>query len=178
MRRIPNQFQILHRKVLKVFRSPLNNQFREWTWLTLQLHFKSIHMVRVYMRISHAMNKVSGLQPCNMSNKPGQQRIRRNVEWHAQAHVARSLVHLARERGVWRVWVGHKKLGKHMTRRKRHRMQVSRVPRAHNNPPVSRILPYLANNILQLVHALARIIVVSIHIRSTEMPPLEPIHRA
>ena len=65
-----------------------------------------------------------------------------------------------------------------MTGRQRHQIQILRIPSAHNDPPVLRIVPNLINAIGQLIHALSRIVGMHVRILGAEMTPLEAVHRS
>jgi hypothetical protein len=62
-----------------------------------------------------------------------QEGVGRNVEGHAQAHVARTLIHLARQLAAISVNV---ELAEHVAGRQRHNAQVRRVPCCEQNPSV------------------------------------------
>ena len=66
-------------------------------------------------------------------------------------------------------------LGKHVTRRQRHLLQIRHIPRAENDPPIPRIIPQLPDYLRQLIDSLPRIIRFCIHVLGPKMPPLESI---
>ena len=55
---------------------------------------------------------------------------------------------------------------------------TSRIPGAHNNPPISRIFLDFPYNLFQLIYPLTGIILLAVHVLGTEAPPLESVDRA
>ena len=51
-----------------------------------------------------------------------------------------------------------------------------RVPSAHDDPPIGRVVLDLVNDLSQLIHTLTGIIVLARLVRRAEMPPLESVH--
>ena len=52
-----------------------------------------------------------------------------------------------------------------------------RIPSAHNDPPIRRVVLDLVDDLSQLIHALTRIVVLARLVRRAEMPPLKSVHR-
>ena len=65
--------------------------------LTQQLFLERPDVVAVHMRIADHVDKVAALEPGDVREQAGEQRVARNVEGDAEAEVGRALVHLARE---------------------------------------------------------------------------------
>src|SRR3954468_19775303 len=76
------------------------------------------------------MDELAGLEPRDLRDHHGQQRIRRDVEWDAEEHVPAALVELAAEAPVRDV-----ELEEAMARRQCHFVDLGRVPRTHNMAP-------------------------------------------
>ena len=69
----------------------------------IYLLFEGLHMVLVDVVVSQGVDKVPGLEAGDVRDHVSQERVRRNVERHAQAHVGRALVQLARQLAVGNV---------------------------------------------------------------------------
>ena len=63
-----------------------------------------------------------------------------------------------------------------MTRRKRHFVQISGVPSAHDNTPVIGLVFNLVNDILELIHTLASVVILAVFVLCAEVTPLETIN--
>lgn len=100
-----------------------------------------------------------------------QQRVARNVEWHAQPNICGSLVHLAGQ-----LTVGHVKLHQTVAGRKGHNGNIHRVPGAQDDPPIGGIVLQLVDDFRQLIFTLARVIIVARAVRGSKVAPLEPIN--
>lgn len=121
-----------------------------------------------------------------------EQCVRRDVEGNPKTHITGPLVELAVEVTLWLLfllcrtmtltiplpWIRHVELCKHMTWRQSHLLQIRRIPRAQDDPPIVRIIPQLLHHLRQLIDALPRVIRPRIHILGAEVAPLEAIHGA
>mmetsp|Transcript_59988 Transcript_59988/g.173730 ORF Transcript_59988/g.173730 Transcript_59988/m.173730 type:complete len:452 (+) Transcript_59988:330-1685(+) len=130
-------------------------------------------MVLIDVRIAQCVNKLAGFQAAHLGHHASQQRVGGDVEGHAQAHVARALVHQARQFPV-----GDVELAEHVARRQRHLPKVRRVPRGQQNSPVRRVFLDLADALRELIDALAGVVRVHVDILGAKVPPLKAIHRA
>ena len=99
-------------------------QNRKRSRLARELLFERLHVVRVYVRVSAAVHKITRFQTANLRNHAREQGIRSDIERNAQTHVARALVHLAAQLAV-----GNVKLAEHVARWQRHLLQRRRIPR-------------------------------------------------
>ena len=57
-------------------------------------------MVRIEVSVAQTMNEIAGLEVRHLRHHHGQQRIGRDVEGHAEKHVRRTLIELARQLAV------------------------------------------------------------------------------
>jgi len=95
-------------------------------------------------------NDPTHLQAGHLRDQAGQQRVARDVEGDAQAHVPAALVHAAAELPAL-----HVELREHVARRQRHGGQRRRVPGAQDDAPVGRAAADGVDDLRQLVYALA-----------------------
>ena len=130
-------------------------------------------MVFIDMCISNYMNELPSLKSNDLSNHASQQCITCNIKWNSKPDISRSLIELARQLPII-----HIKLRHHMARRKSHFWYIRHIPCIQYDS--SRIWVFLQslNNLGQLVHPLTLVIRVIINIGSSEVSPLEPIHRS
>jgi hypothetical protein len=70
------------------------------------------------------------------------------------------------------------KLRKHVARRQRHFLEISRVPRAQDNPTIVRVLFQFPHHFGQLVDSLARVVCVAVLVLCAEVAPLETVDGA
>lgn len=63
-------------------------------------------MVAVHVSVAEAVHEVSRLEPADLRQHAGEERVGCDIEWNAEAHVARPLVHLAAELAVSHVELG------------------------------------------------------------------------
>ena len=54
-------------------------------------------MVRVDMSVTKAVDKLAPSKPTDLGEHAGQQRVTRNIEGYAKAHITGALVHLTGE---------------------------------------------------------------------------------
>ena len=87
----------------------------------LQLHL--LEVVRVDMRVAEGMDEVAGLEAAGLCHHHRQQRIRGDVERHAEEHVGAALVQLAREASARDV-----ELEQRVARRQGHVVHLGGVP--------------------------------------------------
>ena len=91
----------------------------------LQLHL--LKVIVIYVQIAESVDELAQLQMADLRNHHCQERIRRNVERHAQKGVGTALVELARQAAV-----AHVELEQSVAGRQRHMVDVGHVPSAHN----------------------------------------------
>lgn len=72
-------------------------QAREVARLPLQLLLERLHVVAVHVRVAHDVRQAARDQVARVRHHVRQQRVARDVERHAEAHVAGALVELAVE---------------------------------------------------------------------------------
>ena len=106
----------------------------------------------------------------HVREQAGEQRVGGDVEGHAEAHVARALVHLAAKLAV-----GHVELREHVARRKSHLLECRRVPRREQDTPVRGVGFDLMDHLSQLVHPLVAIVRVTVCVLGAKVPPLEAV---
>lgn len=115
MRIVIHQFEIVKRKVGKLF--DIRIEFHLWKWAKIAGKLKPclIDVIRVQVYITTSPHEFTGLKPAYLSHHQREQRIGRNVEWHAEKRIATALVELTAQRAV-----GHVKLKQAMAWRQRH----------------------------------------------------------
>src|SRR6266478_5184517 len=94
------------------------------------------------------MNEVAGLKIGNLRHHQRQQRIRRDVERHAEKQIGAALIQLTTELST-----AYIKLKQHMTWRQCHAVDVCNIPSADNQPAAIRICFDFADYCGDLVNA-------------------------
>lgn len=151
--------------------------------MSFNLLLQRLNMILIHMRISHKMHKLSSLIPTLLfstvkTKKPYQrnqlckQSIRGDIKRHSQANITASLIQCTAE-----LIISNIKLKKHMARRQCHFAKIFRIPRTDNHSSRIRVFLKHLNNLFQLIHTLARIILGIISVLCTVMSPLKPINR-
>ncbi len=67
--------------------------------LALELDFEGLDVVLVHVGVAHLQYELVRFRVCNEGDHVREERVRRNVEWHAEAQVAGPLVHQAGQLG-------------------------------------------------------------------------------
>ena len=129
-------------------------------------------MVGVHVGVAAAVHEITGLQSAHLRYHAREQGVARDVEGHAEAHVARPLVHLARQ-----LTVGDVKLAEHVARGQGHLLERRGVPRGEQDAPVVGVVLDLVNHLRELVHALTGVVGVHVLVLGAEVAPLEAVHR-
>lgn len=180
VRIVPNQLKILNAEIVDGLHWPLDKDLGERTGSSCSLLPQSIHVRPVNVRIAGDVDKLGGAHPHNMRNHHRQKGVAGNVKGHPQTHITTPLVHLAGEQETLvRVvlWgLRNVKLGKHVTWREGHQGQIPRIPRTHHDPPIKGIPAEGIDDLLQLVHALPRIIRMHVPVLGPKVPPLKSIN--
>ena len=124
MRIVALQREILEAKSEQVLDLWIQSHRRQGAWRTRKLQPRLFQMIRVKMAITAGPHEVAEFEIEHLGNHHGQQRIRSDVEWHAEEDVGAALIELARELAVRDI-----KLEQGMARRQLHLRYISRVPR-------------------------------------------------
>ena len=98
-------------------------------------------MVHIDVSISQSVDEIAGLESCDVGYHVGQEGITGDIERHPKADIPRSLVQLTGE-----FVITHVELNKSMTRGKRHLIEVTGVPRGHDDASVVWIILDLVND--------------------------------
>lgn len=69
--------------------------YREVQGRVLELLLERLHVVAVHVGVAEGVHELAALQAAHLRDHAGEQRVACDVERHAQAKVARALVHLA-----------------------------------------------------------------------------------
>lgn len=171
---------------------PRNLQLGERPRLALELCLKGIDVVDVDVGVSHDVCEASRHQVAHVGEHVREKRVACNVEGDAEAHVAGPLVELAVEVALWLVLlrglggvdapaaarVRDVELGEHVARRQGHALEVARVPRAEDHPPVVGVGAQLVDDLGQLVDTLARVVSAGVDVLGAKVPPLEAVDGA
>src|SRR6185503_312731 len=100
----------------------------------------------IEMRIAQRMNELAGLEPADMRDHVGEERIGGDVERNADEDVGGSLIELTRELAVADI-----ELEQAMARRQGHAVDIGRVPRRHDEAARIRVLADAGDDIGDLV---------------------------
>ena len=121
------------------------------------------------MAVAAGPHELARLHTDLLRNQVGQQRVRGDVEGHAQEHVRATLVQLAGQLlHTVRAFV-HVELEECVAGRKRHIVHLGRVPRRHNMTARARVILQRLNNLRNLVNRAA--------IGGRPRTPLHAVHR-
>ena len=94
MRVIIHQLKVFVLEVEDVLHVGINLHLGQWTRLAGELQIHLFQMIEVQVRVADGVNEVAGLQARHLSHHHQQERIRGNVERHAQEGIRTALVHL------------------------------------------------------------------------------------
>jgi hypothetical protein len=117
------------------------------------------------------MDELSAFQTADLGHHAGQQTVACNVEWNAQAEIARPLVHLTGKRTVRDI-----ELSQDVAGRQGHLVERCRVPCGDEHAATFRIGFELVDYVLDLVNSFAFVILVHRFILGAKVPPLESVH--
>mmetsp|Transcript_22694 Transcript_22694/g.73459 ORF Transcript_22694/g.73459 Transcript_22694/m.73459 type:complete len:215 (-) Transcript_22694:1002-1646(-) len=170
VRLVSHQLQIGECTVLEASHRVGDLELREEERLAGELLAQRLDVVVIDVRVPDDVHKVAALEAGHVRQQAGEQRVRGDVERHAEAQVSRALVHLAGE-----LPVGHVELGKHVAGRQRHFGNVGRVPGGEDDPPVVRLLLDRLDDLSDLVHPLPGIVGVHILVLCAKVPPLPTV---
>src|ERR1043165_8746745 len=112
-------------------------------------------MIVVDVIIAECVDKVTDPKICNVCDEMCQQRIRTDIERHAEKRVGGTLVKLA----VKNATVLDLELKQRVTRRQIDVISLARIPTGHDQSARIRIRLDLSNQICDLVHSVFRWIV-------------------
>src|SRR5690606_11446138 len=115
-------------------RPPLDHELREPPRLTGELQIRLLEMIQVKMAVAPGPDELARLEVALLCEHVRQERVRRDIERHAEEHVGASLIELARQTAVRDV-----ELEERVTRRQRHPLELADVPCADDDPPRVRI---------------------------------------
>ncbi|KAJ6264719.1 tRNA modification GTPase [Drechslerella dactyloides] len=178
------QLKVLKLEPVDILHAPQNLHLGKLPRCSRQLPLQRLHVVLVHMCIAHDVRERAGLHTSDVGNHLCQKRVAGNVERHAETHVARTLVELARDLTLVRDACGggrregHVELREHVAGRKRHLLEVCDVPRAEDDASVVRIVLELVDHFGELVDALAGVVGVSALVFGAEVAPLEAVDGA
>ena len=167
------ELQMLELNLVDLAASVRNCQCRKSKQLARELLLQLRYVVGVDMAVADGVHELAGFQVAAVSNQPGQQCVAGDVERHAQTHVGRALVQVARQ-----LVVANIKLDQHVARRQRHQVEVRWVPCGHDDAAAVRVGLDLVDDLAELVDALVLVVGVHVDILGAEMPPLDAVHRA
>ena len=105
-------------------------------------------MILVKMQVAKGVNEIARPQIDHLRDHQGEERIRRDVEGHAQKKISATLIKLAAQLAIL-----HVKLKEDVARRQRHPLNLRGVPRVHDQAPALRIFFDLRDDIVDLIDA-------------------------
>lgn len=139
-----------------------------------QLLPNCINVVVVNVRVPKSVDQLPGLQSTCARQQHREQCIRCEVKRHPQPHVARALVHQARELPLRR----DVELCKHVTRWQGHIIQCHWIPSGHQNTAIIRMVLEQFHNGPQLIDSLPIVLrPLSPSVLCTKVPPLKTVDR-
>ena len=150
---VPNHLEVSIIKRVDVRLGWVDLEFRKGARGTFELFFQSIDMVQVDMSIANRVHEFTGFPTGDLCHKTSEECVRSNVKGNAQTHISGSLIQLARElillrvnlsgttrRGLSMVHSGMEQtyieLTEHVAWRKRHFIEIRRVPCRHDDSAV------------------------------------------
>lgn len=123
---------------------------RQRARLTCELLLRLLEVVEVEVGVTASPDELARREPDDLRHHVRQRGVGRDVEWHAQEHVARTLVELAAQLAV-----GNIELEKRVARREGHLVKICHVPCVHDDPARVRITLQCLDHRLDLVDVLA-----------------------
>lgn len=87
--------KIIVYKVLDLLNLSLELERRKGARRSLELLLQRLHVIGIYVSVAQCVDKIPWLEIRHMCNHISQESVAGNVEWNAQTHVGRSLIHLA-----------------------------------------------------------------------------------
>lgn len=128
----------------------LDDQLRQRSRFTRQLHLNLLKVVAVDVRVSACPDEVPDLQVTLLSHHVDQQRVAGDVEGNSQEHVSTALVELARQPAL-----GDIELEDGVTRLESHVLELTRVPCRHDDATRVRVALDGLDSVGDLVDRLA-----------------------
>ena len=171
---VVDEFEVLHFKLINLSDLRIQLQLRKRVRHPRQLHLEGLHVIAVHVRVAEGVHEFAALEAANLGQHAGQERVGRDVEGDAEAHVAGSLIHLAAQSGL--LVASNIELCKDVARRQRHIFESRRVPGRHDDSSALRLVLNRLNNLRELVHALIRVVIVHGLVGGAKVPPLESVN--
>ena len=115
-----------------------------------QLFTRLIEMVQIQVAVAAGPDEIAHIQIALLRDHVREQRIRSDVERHAQEDVGAALIHLARQPAV-----GDVELEERMAGRQCHLRQIGDVPGRHDQPARIRVAAQTLDDVADLVDVAA-----------------------
>src|SRR5215207_10417663 len=128
--------EILEAEIIDAAHIAFDNQPGQGQGLARELFARLFEVIGIKMGIAKGVDEFAGLQAGHMRDHMGEKRVRGDVERHTDENVGGTLVELAGEPSPRDI-----ELEEAMARRKRHALDIGRVPGRHNEPAGIRIAP-------------------------------------
>ena len=100
MRVVPDDLHRLGREVVDGAAGGIESQLGKLARLAGQLLAGLVEMVAVEVRVAERVDEVPDLEVAHLRDHVREERVRRDVERHAEEEVARALIELAREPAI------------------------------------------------------------------------------
>ena len=164
-------------------------ELRERPRIALELLLERLDVIAVDVRVAELVDELVRVRVGHARDHVRQQRVRGDVEGHAEPEVGRALVHEAAELGSRALGLRQRdvELAEHVAGRQRHLPEVCSVrasrasgrtgwiPRREDDPSVRRRLANLPHHLRQLIDALAGVVGVAVDVRRAKVPPLKSV---
>ena len=123
MRVVAFEREILVLEVEQVLHRGIDAHRSQFARLARELFARLVEVIKVKVGIAEGVDEIAELESADLRDHHRQQRIRSDVERHAEENIGAALIKLAREFGVSDV-----KLEKRMAWHQRHLVEVADVP--------------------------------------------------
>ncbi len=164
------QGEMLEADLVNVADVGANGECGEGQRLTRALETKRIHVGSIDVGVAHDMDEVAGTEMADVGEETGEEGVAGDVERDTEPEIGGALVELTGEFAVVDV-----ELAEHVAGRQGHLVEIDGVPGGQDDPAIGGVGLDLADDIAELVDALARVVVVHGAIGGAEMSPLESV---
>lgn len=152
MRIVAYQFKIFVNKSVDFLHVRIHLHGWQWAGLATELQASLFEVVLIEVQIAESVNEITGFQPADLSHHHAKQRIRSDVERHAEKEVRAALVELTAQFATTRVDV---ELEEGMAGWQCHFLDIGRIPCADDMASTRGIVPDRVYDTCNLVDCLS-----------------------
>src|SRR5688572_5050099 len=164
MRVVLGQHEIFETEIVNAFHPGIQLHPRERSEVAGELLARLVEMVLIQVQVAESVNEFAGAKVAHLRHHHGKERVGGDVEGNAEKQVGTALIKLAAQLALTDV-----KLEEHMAGRKRHAVELSDIPGAHDQAPALRVSFYLGDDVVDLIDDSA--------VRAAPANPLRAVNR-